>query len=138
MEPKIKANYVDTGKVMYVWHHFPKLGDASRRAAAASVCAHEQGRFWDYHTRLYHNAGDFSSGTLKAHAAALGLDGSAFAACVDSGAHTATVQKQYDQARQMKIQYTPSFLLNGRLIIGLRSYQAWEQLLNDELKKVSQ
>lgn len=44
-------------------------------AAAASVCAYEQGRFWEYHTRLYHNAGDFANGTLKAHAAALGLTG---------------------------------------------------------------
>jgi len=49
----LKEEYVDTGKVRFVFRHFAFLGDESTWAAEASDCADEQGRFWENHDRLF-------------------------------------------------------------------------------------
>jgi len=142
VEPKIKAAYIDTGKVRLVWHHFAWIGAESRRASEASSCAHEQGKFWEYHSHLYHNqrgynGGGFSDQNLKAHAATLGLDQGAFASCMDSGTHASTIQQDFDQARAQNIRSTPTFVVNGQVVVGAQSFARWAELLDAAIKEAA-
>lgn len=142
MEPKIKAAYIDTGKVKLVWQHFAWIGDESRRAAEASSCAHEQGKFWEYHDHLYqnqkgYNGGNFNDQNLKAHAATLGLDQSAFATCMDTGTYATTVQQGFDAARAQNLRSTPTFVVNGQVVVGAQSFDRWVEILDAALKQAA-
>jgi len=142
VEPQIKAAYIDTGKVKLVWHHFAWIGAESRRASEASSCAHEQGKFWEYHNHLYHsqrgyNGGAFSDANLRDHAATLGLDQGAFATCMDNSTYAAAVQRDFDLARSQNLRSTPSFLVNGQIVVGAQSFDRWSVILDAAIKEAT-
>lgn len=94
------------------------LGEESVFAAAASECATEQDRFWDYHDVLFthtagRNQGVFTRSTLKRYASDLGLDRAAFDNCVDSGRYEDWVRAQTEQGRQRGVTRTPTLVVNG-------------------------
>lgn len=128
-ERRLKETYVDTGKVRFVFRHFAFIGDESRWAAEASECANEQGRFWDYHDKLFEeqngeNAGTFTQNNLKRFAADLGLDTEQFNQCLDSGKYRAKVQQETTEGQQLGVHGTPTVFVNGQLIRNGSSYQA--------------
>lgn len=53
--PLIKKNYVETGKVLFVYKDFPltQIHAQAQKAAEAALCAREQGKFWEYHDVLF-------------------------------------------------------------------------------------
>ena len=82
--PLIDANYVKTGKIRYAFRDWPvdELHPQSIRAHEAAHCANEQNKFWQMHTRLFAPAGSHSPEQLSTLAQSIGLDMSAFSACV--------------------------------------------------------
>lgn len=119
---------MNQGQVRFAFRHFAFLGDESRRAAEASECANEQGRFWDYYDKVFaeqtgENVGAFSQENLKRFAADLGLDKGQFNQCLDSGRYSAKVQQETTQGQQEGVRGTPSVLVNGRLIERGSDYQ---------------
>lgn len=60
-EPQIVNDYIEQGKVSIVFKHFPVFGPDSLTAAMASMCAHEQGKFWELHDNLYAKQGSENS-----------------------------------------------------------------------------
>jgi len=119
--PPIEQEYVESGRAKLVARPIAILGDESAWAARASLCANDQGHFWEYYDILFANqgaerSGAFSTGRLKAFAAALNLDSDAFGACLDSGKHASQVQEDTATARQSGIQGTPTFLVNGEKV----------------------
>ena len=97
------------------------LGDESVWAAAASECAAEQGRFWDYHDVLFthtagRNRGVFTKPNLKQYAAEVGLDRGAFGTCVDDGRYEDWVRAQTELGHQQGVTSTPTLIVNGRLV----------------------
>lgn len=140
---KIFTKYVDQGKVYLGFVHLAILGEDSVRAAVASECAAEQGKFWEYHELLFAqreggNTPDYSSDNLKAIAQQLNLDSKTFSECLDSGRYTATVLQQTQFARQIGLTSTPSFLINGKAIIGAQPYEVFEGVIEEALKETSQ
>jgi protein-disulfide isomerase len=126
-EQQLTKDYVDQGKVRFVYRHFAFIGDESIWAAAASDCANEQGRFWDYHDLLFQkqageNTGGFSKDNLKAFAAGLGLDTQTFNQCVDSGKYESQVRAEFDAARRLRISSTPTILVDGKVIQNGSNY----------------
>lgn len=104
------------------------LGDESVWAAAASECADDQGRFWDYHDVLFtHTAGRakgvFTKPNLKQYAAGLGLDTSAFGTCVDSGRYEDWVRSQTDLGRQKGVIRTPTLIVNGSELASVPDFE---------------
>src|SRR3989344_6054331 len=68
----IKKNYIDTGKVKFVYRDFPlSFHENAQKAAEASECADEQGKFWEYHDLLFKNQGALDLISLKKYAADL-------------------------------------------------------------------
>ena len=126
--------------VRFGYFHFAFLGPESQWAAEASECAAEQDTFWEYHDRLFdsqsgENQGAFSKDNLKQFAADLGLDTQAFDECLDSGKYAATVEDETQSAQSLGVRSTPSFLINGRPVVGAQSFEVFQQYIEEENKK---
>jgi len=126
VEPSVVENYVKTGKARYVFRHYPFLDDQvaskeSDQAANASMCAGEQGRFWDYHDMLFanwesENAGAFSNKRLVAFAETLGLNMTDFNACFDDNKYKDQIDKDLADGKSAGVSGTPSLFVNGEII----------------------
>jgi protein-disulfide isomerase len=136
---QLKTDYIDTGRVRFVFRNMAFIGNESTWAAEAAQCAADQGQFWAYHDLLYQkqgpeNSGTFSIDNLKQFAASLGLDTAQFNQCLDSGKYLSLVQQQSAEAQQMGISSTPSLLVNGKLVQNGSSYPALQAAIEAALK----
>jgi protein-disulfide isomerase len=103
-------------------------------AAQASVCAEQQGKFWEYHDRLF-NSSSLSLEALRSIAADLGLHTDEFNKCLNSEAARASVIKDINEAKQVGIQATPTFIINGRLMRGAGSPEEFYKTIEQEIRK---
>jgi protein-disulfide isomerase len=131
---------VQTGIVRFGYIHFAFLGSESQWAAEASECAAEQNAFWEYQDRLFdsqagENQGAFSKDNLKQFAAGLGLDTRAFNACLDSGKYASIVEGETQTAQFLGVRSTPTFLINGRPVIGAQPFEVFQQYIEEASKK---
>ncbi len=123
------------------YFHFAFLGPESQWAGEASECAAEQNAFWEYHNYLFEvlsgpNQVDFNKDNLKQFAADMGLNSNLFDECIDSGKHSGTVQDESNAARQIGVQSTPTFLINGQALIGAQPFEVFQQVIEDQLNSV--
>ena len=127
--PKIEKKYIRTGKVRFVYRHMALQGEASVLAAQAASCAHDQGKFWEYHDALFSKESPFafSSARLKRYATQLRLDEKTFTACLDSGKHARRVEAETILGRALGATGTPAFLMNGQLAIGAYPFETFQQ-----------
>jgi protein-disulfide isomerase len=126
LEPTIIQDYVDTGKILYVYHPFSFLGtsstwDESVKSSEAAYCANDQGKFWEYRAMLFanqngENKGAFSQAKLIAFAEIVGLDMKTFKQCLSSDAHNAEVTADTKAASDLGATFTPSFLVDGQIV----------------------
>ena len=133
--PEIQRDYVDTGKLRFVSLDFP-LGfhPNAKRAAVATRCAGEQGRYWELRHALARKGDTLSPGAIVGHAAGLGLDMEAFQACLDSGRFEAALQKDLEAAAAAGVSGTPTFVIGrtgspepGFKITGALPYAAFRE-----------
>ena len=138
--PQIEKKYISTGKVKFVYRHFAILGKASMAAAQAAECAGEQGKFWEYHDKLFASAASplaFTNGRLKGYAKELGLKSQDFNQCLDSGKHLKKVEGETATGGFLGARGTPAFFLNGKLLVGAQPFQVFEAAIEKDLKKAS-
>jgi len=124
IEPLVIQNYIATGVVRYVFRHYPFLDDGvatkeSDQAANASMCAAEQGRFWDYHDILFanwnsENAGAFSDRRLVAYAETIDLDMDSFNSCFEANKYKAQIDEDLAAGNRAGVTGTPSLFVNGQ------------------------
>ena len=132
--PQIKKDYVDTGKARYVFVNFPlSFHPNAEPAAEASECANEQGKFWEYHDKLYENQATLGNDLYPKLANDLKLDAAKFKQCLDSGKYKQQVQKDLDYGQSVGVSGTPSFFINGMRIVGAQPYEAFKQAIDAEL-----
>jgi protein-disulfide isomerase len=105
----------------------------ARKAAEAAHCAGVQGKFWEYHGRLF-SSRELELPQLKKYARDLNLDGALFDKCVDSGEQAAAVQKDLAQAQQLGLTGTPSFFVDKHFISGAVDYDTLRDLVTQQLK----
>lgn len=129
--PALLAEYGD--RMKYVVRNFPlsSIHPNARKAAEAAECAFDQGRFWEYHDALFQNQGALDVPSLKAYAEELGLDVASFATCLDSGAKRDVVAADHRDALAHGVNGTPTFFVNGRMLVGAQQLAAFEALLTD-------
>ena len=108
--------------------HFPvHLG--SDRLALAAVCAQEQGKFWPLHDRLFRREGGIRLEDLEFEAAQAGLDPVSFRVCMAGGPARARLQRDIDEAGRIGVAATPTYVVNGILILGEITPAAFEELI---------
>ena len=122
------------GKIRFVHRDFPIDGHPGAMPAARGVhCAGQQGRFWEFHRGLFETPGDLSAKDLTARAAALGLNPQSFAACVASDRFDADIRSSFDAGSQLGVNSTPTFFVNGRMLIGARTEDSFAEIIDAEL-----
>ena len=105
--------------VRWVYRHFPlKNHPLAARAAEASECAGDQGKFWEYSDALFELKAKMSEETFYRIAQKLRLDGLAFGICLNTGKYSAAVAAQLEDGMKKKISGTPTFFLNGKRFAG--------------------
>lgn len=132
--PQLKRDYIDTGKVKYVYRDFPlSFHPQAQSAAEASECADEQGKFWEYHDAIFQNQQSLGSALYTQLAEQLNLDVDQFQQCVDSGKFRQEVQNDFSYGSSVGVSGTPTFFINGIKLVGAVPYQAFKQLIDAEL-----
>jgi len=135
--------YIKSGQVYFVFHNYPFVdsgspGSESRDAAMASLCAPEQGQFWPFHDMLFanqigENVGSFTKPRLEAIAEKLGLDPS-FDTCLSEGRYQQQILDDIALATQSEVRSTPSFLIDGQLVVGAQPFSSMSSLIEQALQ----
>ncbi|MFB5610201.1 MAG: DsbA family protein [Nitrosopumilaceae archaeon] len=140
-KPSIVQNYIETGKANLVFVDLAFLGRDSPKAAQATYCAEDQGKYWEYHDILYNSQenridnGWANSERLKAFAFSLGLDMELFDSCLDSGKYSKRVSYNIDEARKHGANGTPTFFIidsegNKQKIGGAQPYSVFKNVID--------
>ena len=144
-EPLIIQNYVNTGKVKFVFRNFAFLGAESTAAAEAAECATDQGKTWAYHDALYTGkvADDtkggaeddrfFSTAELLKLGQQVGLNMTTFTSCVQNNTDANLVVQDKTDATAQGVNSTPTFFINGTQILGAQPYAQFQQTIDAAL-----
>lgn len=110
---QIKKDYVETGKVRYVVRQFPlkAIHPKAMKASEASLCAGDQGQYWDMHSRIFHDTKTFNQEEWVRHAEALGLDMGSFKDCLESGKKVSQVEQDLKEGTALGVRGTPGFFI---------------------------
>jgi protein-disulfide isomerase len=141
VQPTLKRILSDYGdRVRLAYRDFPldQLHPSARKAAEAARCANDQGKFWEFHDKLYGAGADGSLETLTRLAGEINMDAVAFQQCIAIGKHRSGIDRDIEQAAKLGINGTPGFFINGRLISGAQAYEGFAQVINEELAHAAQ
>jgi protein-disulfide isomerase len=120
--------------IRYVYRDFPTINpNISVPASLAANCAHEQGKFWEYHNLLFSNQELLGPDYFVQAGEELGLDMVAFNACTQDQSYIQEVNADYSAGIALGISGTPSFYINGKYYSGARPYEYFEGIILREL-----
>lgn len=125
------------GKVRLAYRDFPlsQIHPQAQKAAEASRCAGEQGKFWEYHDVLFADQAKLDPQSLTEHAKSLKLDEKSFEECLNSGKYTAAVGKDLEEGKQAGVSGTPAFFINGISLSGAVPLESFTRLIDEELAR---
>lgn len=125
-------------KVAIVWKHLPLAGlhQYAMDAAIASEAARNQGKFWEYHDKLFANQKQLTSQDLKKYAKDLGLDMAKFETDVADPATKQRVTSDAAELNSLGIVGTPAFFVNGHYLNGAQPFEGFARVINAELIKL--
>jgi len=127
---QIKQAYIESGKAKIVFKNFPlPFHRNAKIAAEAGECALSQGKFWEYKELLFKNQSALSVEDLKKYAVDLGLDAEKFNKCLDTDETRKEVEEDLKEGREANIEGTPSFLINGELLVGAQPFSAFQKVI---------
>ena len=109
--PKLLSEYIETGKVRFVYRDFPRGLGSPLRAADAARCAGEQQAYWPMHDRLFNSDGQFSPENLKRIATELKLKEGQFSQCLETHKYFPDIEKDLKDAGTLGIRGTPAFVI---------------------------
>lgn len=140
VKPDIEEKYIQTGKANLIFVDLAFFGPDSAKAAQATYCADEQGRYWEYHNMLYSNQKGINDGwanieNLKKFASGLNLDIESFNNCLDSGKYQKRVDNNVEVAKKNGASGTPTFIIvsssgNQERIEGAQPFSVFKQTLD--------
>ncbi len=140
--PRLKRDYIDTGRLRYIARDLPlEIHAAAAPAAEAAHCAAEQGKFWEMHAALLGGAADLESGGIGRRARAVGLDMTRFDECLARHKYSAVIAAHVAEADAAGIDGTPGFIvgraahgeLTGVRVEGALPYGEFAELLRELL-----
>lgn len=134
VEPELIEQYVKDGTLKIEWRDFPSFGQESVNAALAAREAQEQGRFWEYHEVLYENQGSMNSGVfsddnLVGYAKEAGVDPEKLEESLTSSELEPAVSRDFEKGQSLGITGTPTFIINGRTVVGAQPKEKFEQVI---------
>lgn len=136
--PQLKANYIDTGKIYYIYKHFPITSRQGGIAAQAAECAGEQEQFWQMHEALFQAAPEWDGDEglardyFRTYAKHIGLDQQTFDTCLAEGRSNA-VDRDFNEGMTLNVNATPSFFIGAKRLIGAQSFADFAEVIDREL-----
>jgi len=148
--PLLEKNYIDTGKVKFVYRDFPirSIHPNAVPAALASECADDQEKFWQYHDSVFENQKSWGGmsvsnaiSTFQQYASDVGLEMDEFNQCLGTAKHLTEVDGDLQDGRSYGVTGTPGFFVgNDELgyvkIIGAQPYSVFERLIEDQTARL--
>jgi len=136
--PLIEENYVDTGKVRFIFRDFPVHGEPAVAIAMVAECAADQGKFWEMQLFLWERYDEWSQSqellaTFQGYAEELDMDTEEFTSCLQEGTVVERIIEDYNVGVQDGIEATPSFLVNGTLIRGAMPFDEFQRIIEAQL-----
>jgi protein-disulfide isomerase len=131
--PRLLAEYPDEVRLVYRDFPLTSIHPNAVSAAAAANCAHEQERYWEFHDLLFSMRLGLDERSYFAYATELGLDMTAFDACLKDGRAQAEVQADYAYGLTLGVQSTPTFFINGIALVGAQGFEVFQQIIEKEL-----
>ena len=127
-------------KIRVVFRQFP-LNDIhpyAQKAAEASLCAADQGKFWELHDSMFEDQGSLEVSDLESKAESLGLDVSRFRECVSDARYAKRVKEDKADGTAAGVMGTPALFVNGRPLLGSVPYEQITKLVDEELESAGQ
>jgi protein-disulfide isomerase len=115
---QVEQGYGDKLRIVYRQYPLTNLHPNAFKAAEASLCANDQGKFWEMHDAMFQDQDHLAVKDLKATAARLGLDQKKFNTCLDTGRHTERVQEDMAEGSKVGVTGTPALFVNGAPMEG--------------------
>jgi protein-disulfide isomerase len=127
-------------RILHVFRNYPiaSLHPGSVGAAVAALCANDQGKFWEYHDRLFEKAtgsGSLTNAVIRTIASELELNSTEFNSCFNSKKYLERVQKDFEDGTQYTVSGTPTFFINNRIVSGNLPVEVFKKVIDEELNK---
>jgi protein-disulfide isomerase len=132
---EVEKNYKD--KIRIVYRQFPltSIHPRAMKAAEASLCANDQGQFWQMHDAMFTDQSKLEVSDLKDKAAKLSMNTATFNACLDSSKYAAGIKSEILEGAKVGVSGTPSLFINGRFLSGDQPYEDLAKIIDDELSR---
>jgi len=123
-------------KVRVIFRDYPlSFHQNAETAAMAGECAEDQGKFWEMHKAMFGNQAKLAAADLVETAGNIGLNKDAFKGCLDSGKFRSEVQKDFQEGMRYGVTGTPTFFINGIMIVGARGVESFSEIIDRELER---
>jgi protein-disulfide isomerase len=135
---QVAEKFGDKVYIVYRQYPIPSLHPFAFKAAEASLCANEQGKFWALHDAMFEDQKKLAVSDLKATARRLGLDSKKFDGCLDAGRYVEQVQNDQREGQKIGVNGTPAMFINGTYVEGGSvPFSVLEALINKELSRIN-
>ena len=141
----LKRDYIETGRVRYVFRDFPlkSIHPQAAKAHEAAHCAGEHGQYWEMHDLLFTKQKDLAVPSLKQYAQTIGIQPDVFADCLDSGRYASDIDKDIAAGTKAGVRGTPSFIIGrsgsggtitGKVVRGAQPLATFQQVIQEAEK----
>jgi protein-disulfide isomerase len=132
---QLLAKYGDRVRLVYKDMPLDNLHPDARAASEAGLCAAAQGKFWEFHDKLFATDPDSSPATLNRLAQEVGIDVAPFEACYKERRFKAQVEASVQDGSRLGVTGTPTFFINGRNVTGALPLESFAKVVDEELKR---
>lgn len=136
--PKIKEEYIDSGKVKYIHRDAAFMGENSRLAAMAVECAEDEGKKWDLQEVFFADTlakkSVMNADDLKRLAGQAGVKTREWQTCFDEEKYGEEVDKDTADAKAAGVSGTPTFFINGKSLVGAQPYESFKGIIDNLLE----
>lgn len=141
--PQLKKEYIDTGKAVLYYRHYPlSFHPQAQISAEASECANEQGKFYQFHDKIFEEQVKQGEGTIeytaddiKKWATEIGIDMKKFTPCFEESKYKDNVAQDFNDGSAAGVNGTPGFFINGTSLVGAQPFESFKAIIDEELKK---
>ena len=131
-----KVRELYAGRLRWVFKDYPlQRHKDAELAAEAGKCAAEQNKFWEYQDLLYGSQEELTFERLESLAGGLGMVADRFKQCLEGRKYKDRIENELEEARKIGVDRTPTFVINGRILVGGLSLERFKEVIESELGK---